>query len=553
MHSIGKTRKILLSAALIALLVGLWTTQFRGVPDGGDSSRASVTGGVERDADRVAAAQIRSAGHDESAGLGSVVLVVRDRRGALVPGLELTVGTMSGITDHQGELRLDGLEPGLWAVHPPEGWIAMPSPGEIDDELREIDVTPGEQLEHIVVMRDCTGPFRVLSPLGEPLVGARVTNGLGEGVTGPQGETPAVARACGSDTVWIWLEGKVRYLELPVTIPGPELAEINLPADQEAELLLTDAEGQPLSAEIRGLDLHEAETLGAGLYRVSGPVDVLLCGIYAAGYPKRQVHVPLDGERHHVVFEASRDVRVWAACDGPCPERMRCGEQDCEAVQGGFHCVCPQGPATLTAMGSPCDLIFPTKSIAADVSEIHWDLRCGTGSVHGRWSGRTPCTVAVEGTGHRSGTCNQNGELEVGELPPGDYTLIVDDSSPDRLQPYGFAAQQASRQFALEPGQRLDLGLLEPDAGCVQGVVESDQPLDGMSVQATGRSVVAQLNDEGAFMLCGVPLDEDLELSVGSMRLGATTASARAGEYLHWLVKSGLGGLETVQLHRERD
>ena len=551
-----KKRNLLAAVGLIALLVGGLLMLGRQGPGVDGRSEDLVRSGASPDVENGVPPVKAKARPGERGIPGSLVLVVKDGEGERIPGLELTVASKSGTTDHQGELRLDGLEPGLWSVHVPDGWIAMPTPSEGDGTPRELEVTPGVQTETIIVIEDCTGPFRVLTPDGEPLVGAKVVNvnGASEGLVGPSGETPPIRRACGEGTVWIWVDGKVRYLNLPVTIPGPRLVDIPLPANQDAEILLVDDEGQPLEAKIRGQDLHEAEALGAGLYRVTGPVDVLSVGIVVEDFATRRVHVPLDGGRHEVVMRSRRRVQVRSVCEDPCQVELSCGGQACASVSDGFDCDCPSLPTTLDAAGVPCEPTSPTRKLVGGMEDlvIDWDLRCGSGSVHGRWAGRTPCSARVSSVRVDDGTCGSDGTFEVREIPPGRYTLVVNDHQPGRFQTRS-AAQQASRTFELAPGQRLDLGVLEPDAGCIQGKVECDQPLDEVYVESTSQQVQTKLDDEGAFMLCGLPPDEVIELDLWSQDLGYTSTESRAGEILHWRVRSGLDGLENLELRRERE
>ncbi len=339
-----------------------------------------------------------------------------------------------------------------------------------------------------------------------------------------------------------------------MTIPGPELVDIPLPANQDAEILLVDDEGQPLKAKIRGQDLHEAEAIGAGLYRVTGPVDVLSVGIVVENVATQRVHVPLDGGRHEVVIRSWRRVQVRSVCEDPCQVEVSCGGQACASVGDGFDCDCPSLPTTLDAVGMPCGPTSPTRKLVGGMEDlvIDWDLRCGSSSVHGRWAGRTPCSARVSSVRVDDGTCGSDGTFEVHEIPPGHNTLVVSDNQPGRFQTRS-AAQQASRSFELAPGQRLDLGVLEPDAGCIQGEVECDQPLDEVYVEATSQQVRTQLDDEGAFMLCGLPPDEVIELDLWSQDLGYTSTESRAGEILYWRVRSGLGGLENVELRRESE
>ena len=240
-----------------------------------------------------------------------------------------------------------------------------------------------------------------------------------------------------------------------------------------------------------------------------------------------------------MVIRSWRRVQVRSVCEDPCQVEVSCGGQACASVGDGFDCDCPSLPTTLDAVGMPCGPTSPTRKLVGGMEDlvIDWDLRCGSSSVHGRWAGRTPCSARVSSVRVDDGTCGSDGTFEVHEIPPGHNTLVVSDNQPGRFQTRS-AAQQASRSFELAPGQRLDLGVLEPDAGCIQGEVECDQPLDEVYVEATSQQVRTQLDDEGAFMLCGLPPDEVIELHLDRVPRRRDPLLARA-ERPRWARERG--------------
>jgi len=541
------SRRQLLMVIVVALVALVLWTVFRVGGDRGEEARdlAALDGrGGEQGTSAEGAERAR---RDRSAAAGELSLVVRDMDGEAVAGLELGVGPASGTTDHLGELTLRRMEPGLYGVRVPEGWLLHHFE---NDTPREIEVTVGSQREKLYVVRDCTGPFEVHWPSGEPMVGARLITGLGEAIVDARGLTPPVARHCGVNELWFWHEKGFAYINVPVEVAGPELVVVPLPSDQGAELFVVDVEGQPVDAEVSGIHLAESTRIGPGLVRVTAPVDVLNCSVSAPGLALQTVHVPLDGGRYTVELGGVREVTVHASCDGACPEKLSCGREPCEPLGARFTCLCRDEDATITAQGMPCSTIGPTLAVPEGVTDIDWDLRCGGGSVVGRWGGRTPCSVSISGHGYKLGRCSADGRFEVSELWPGSYTVVVTDQDRSRGSRAN-ASQQASRQLELREGQRLDLGSLRPDSGCIEGVLDSDESLDDVVVDVPSMHVNAGLANDGGFMLCGLPLDEDVTLEVRSFNLGWATTTAKAGDFLTWRVSWGLDGGETVSVRRE--
>jgi hypothetical protein len=535
----------LIVVGLLAIALAWWS--FRADDDAGFEREQSPLSGGRGEVGLARDGAKRAPG-ERGVATGSLALYVRDMDGQPVAGLEIGVGSSEGMTDRLGELMLIGLEPGRYSVRLPEGWLVHSFEPEVP---REIEVELGTQREELSVARDCTGPFEVFWPSGEPMEGAVLKAGFGEAVVDARGRTPPVARRCGLNSLWFWHGDSFAYIQVPVEVLGPELVRVPLPPDQDATVVVVDPDGRPIEAKITGIHLSEAIELEPGVYRVEAPVDVLNCSVTAAGLERRRVHIPLDGGRYTVDLNAHREVTVHADCDGECPEKIRCGQERCEREGDDYSCICRSEDATLSAQGMPCDTVFPSLEVPVGVDEIDWDLRCGESSVVGRWMGRTPCTVSVSGRGYKLGQCRDDGRFEVTELWPGAYTLVVTDQDSGRSRTAVNASQQVSRRLEVAEDQRFDLGTLGPDSGCIEGVLDCDEPLDDLVLNAEGRAVDTRLGDDGHFLLCNLPMDEDVTLRVRSIHLGEATTTARAGDYLTWRVSWGLDGGETVSLRRD--
>ncbi|MFH1466732.1 MAG: hypothetical protein ABIO70_20265 [Pseudomonadota bacterium] len=496
-----------MAGLFLAVVLARWIAE--GAPT---ESASPVVRSVRPEAFAIAPAWKRSAPEAR----GALTIVARSWENEPVRDLELAVGPLTGRTDWQGEARFQGLEYGLQPVRLPEGWFGR-LPGSESPAL-EVDLQGSDQLVTLLVDRDCTGPWQVLDPDGQPVVGAAVFGPAGQRVeTDGLGRTEPALRLCGPNDLWVWIprgDGHFdKYQDITADAAVAAPAEVRLPELRRAEIAVVDPEGAPIEAEVRGVQIHRVTPLGEGLYEVAAPVPLLGCAVSAEGWSRQEVALPLDGRRVHVTLRPIREVRVEARCDGACPEDLRCGRADCIRSGSTYTCTCPAEVAALVASracdGSSADTVVPE-----GVTRLEWDLRCGTASVVGQWRGRTPCSAGVEGPQYRAGTCTPDGSFTVEGLMEGDYLLFLDDSTPGQAHFWGGEAQQATRRVHLDPGQRLDLGLVEPDAGCIEGRIVADQPVAGLLLQAPGRRRQTTLGADGAFMLCDLPLDEPAVLNL---------------------------------------
>lgn len=81
--------------------------------------------------------------------------------------------------------------------------------------------------------------------------------------------------------------------------------------------------------------------------------------------------------------------------------------------------------------------------------------------------------------------------------------------------------------------------------------MESDQPLDDVSVEVVGRNLRGSIDGDGRFILCGLPISEEVEIMLWAMNLGEARTRTTVGRFLEWSVAWDLEGGETVSLSDE--
>lgn len=434
--------------------------------------------------------------------------------GTPVAGLDTTMGEANGTSDAYGLVRL----------------VTEDGPLELPDGWGVLDAPPGwdrVQLNTVIVGESCPGDLLVVRD-GAPVPGAELRLPIPwanwNATTDASGRVAWPQKPCGE----LVLAVKTPDYDYPRVATTSQVGTTALPLQtiRSGELLVMDPDGEFVEVDL-WTPAH-TEILGLGSYRVSAPTKYVDVGLESMTLEHGPIEVTLDGRVTQVVMERKRVpdriVRLQAQCDGEPCESVQCALRRCESLaEGRFACRCPGEATELTTYSIQLPAIPLPEGIEA--FEAHFEPQSDMTSVHGIWTGGTPCMAQVIhwGIGSQTGRCG-GGTFEVLEIPDGEWTLEI--NAPG-------ASEMGSLRFTASGGI-LDLGEIEPDWGSLSGQIVGD--FDFRTAVLFSGNYPSQLQPDGRFVVEGMPAGATVTLSLVSADQTQRSAypHAKEGSEILW-------------------
>lgn len=425
--------------AIVALVLFILALMVWGTGTG--VLKPSVPGPAQKAADR------------PEVGRGNIILQAVDAQLRPIAGVAIRVRDQTADTTADGRVAFDDV-PGGDQVARAEGWIL--------DATTVLQVIPGETKEYVVhLTRDCAGPVQLTDLYGEAAAGFQVTIDAANDsqllTTDEKGRVWFARRGC---VGWVQValpDGRVYRPRGRYEVRGSEPINITLSSKGWTALVrLVNASGEVLNGTVRGPFATSDE--GNGVTATYSSVPVVRVTGTADGYQSVSVQVPADSIVHDVLMKRPRMVQVHAICEeAGCPTALRCDWAPCEGVGPDYLCPCNNGlaPNDLTVD----DWHGALDQVPAGATEVEVDLRKGSASFMGTWTGPLPCegTISSAGSTHLGTAfpviCEPDGKFySFGGMTAGVWNVTMNG-----------ADAVAHRTVTLKAGEQKQLGNVGPD------------------------------------------------------------------------------------------
>jgi len=301
----------------------------------------------------------------------------------------------------------------------------------------------------------------------------------------------------------------------------PGVTHLILPGLGEGWLRVTDADGEPVEADL--FTRAQWTEVGPGAYRIVAPLPSVGVGAQSHAYALVSADVALDGSETRIVLdEPAWHVSVTATCDGAPCEQLKCWATACDPEGAGrFHCRCSRGFGELSSPDLPDSAGVMLEDGVARAT-VAFSSEFNEGAVRGMWRGTPGCHVDAYGPAIRHTRARADGSFFLDDLPPGVWEVVV--TCPR-------ARETTRRRVTLSDGM-VDLGDLQPNAGTASGRVT------GIDARHTGIAVdvgFATLDPDGSFLVEGLPEHAAVRLVLIDHVTGRQhQRTISAGETLDW-------------------
>jgi len=281
--------------------------------------------------------------------------------------------------------------------------------------------------------------------------------------------------------IWMKRDAPKRARMFSLTrIPDDE-PELVVTMGRTAEVRVVDRDGE----RIDGVTLKSDATVelqASGDFRLTGHGDETWVQVVQPDRRNPEHTIPLNGELHEVEMARDRSVEVTLLCD-QCAGEVWCGPNRCEGSQPVLICLCP-GENALLQMQTP-DALWGASSVWDPLASIPDGEEHITVEVPGE-RGSVRFTVVNEPTVHRStfGLFRTRADGSMPPLPRSFYWEPYQEYGLERdgdvrwaeevlpgawtigwmeqtwTADGGWTKAYASRDFVLQSGQELDLGVI---------------------------------------------------------------------------------------------
>ncbi len=411
----------------------------------------------------------------------------------------------SGVTGENGLAELRDVPLGCLEVSVLAPWYSAGTLRHTFDADRRV--------VRLVVDQECPGPYRVVAG-GEPVPEVTVEgsdiqrNGM---VSGFDGQVSVLHRLCGVRNLVLTAGDGGPAASVTVHVAAPEsVVDVALPALNYAFVRVVDSRGLPVKVDPIPGRFATWVPVDGGQYRVQARAGrVLLKARRTETGQLLRATIPLDKLAWTIVLddELPREVRVDVLCEATdCPTQLLADGQACSGA-GPYACTCT-GECAIQAfrMVAPAPMAVWTEvaKVQATETRIEVDLRPKARAlVTGTWGGTPSCSVRVDGpvTGLRM-PCIDGLTVNL-ELEAGEWSLLVESPS----------GEAAAYSLWLEPGQNMDLGLIQPEPDVIHGTVLLPTGVTDVSLSLTPLASIS-LADDGGVTIRGLPIGHLVNLSL---------------------------------------